>query len=91
MARRDRTEIAGALKQQRESVAGSVLTAMEYRRLVLKEGDRYSLPKGIAATSDTLSAKIEALIDAAREAHYDDETIADALEDAAAVLREGLT
>jgi hypothetical protein len=34
---------------------------------------------------------IEALIDAAREAHHDDETIAGALEVAAATLRAGLT
>jgi predicted transcriptional regulator len=41
---RDRAGIAGALKL-RECVAASVLTAMEYRQIVLKDGDRYSLLK----------------------------------------------
>jgi hypothetical protein len=44
---RDRAAIAGALKL-REPTTASVLTAMEYRQIVIKEGNRYSLLKGHA-------------------------------------------
>jgi hypothetical protein len=92
---RDRAGIAGALKL-RESVTACVLTAMEFRQIVLKEGHLYSLPTGtasqdIAAMAHTLGAKIEALIGDAREAHHNDRTIAAALEEAATALRAGLT
>jgi hypothetical protein len=53
---------------------------MQYRQIVLKEGNQYSLPPGTAPqdlTADTLRTKIEALIGDAREAQYNDETIAD--------------
>jgi predicted transcriptional regulator len=90
---RERAEIADAL-QLGEPATAAVLTAMQHRQIVTKEGRRYSLSPGTAPqdrTADTLSAKIAGLIDAAREAHHDDETIADALEEAAAALREWLT
>ena len=51
------------------------------------EGNGYSLPTGTAPRdkpAGTLRAKIEALIGDAHEAHYIDETIADALEETAA-------
>jgi predicted transcriptional regulator len=41
---RDRAAIACALKL-REPTTASVLTAMEYRQIVIKEGNRYSLLK----------------------------------------------
>jgi hypothetical protein len=44
---RDRAAIAGALKL-REPTTASVLTAMEFRQIVLKEENRYSLLKGHA-------------------------------------------
>jgi hypothetical protein len=60
---RDRAEIAAALKLH-EPATAAVLTAMQYRQLVLKEGNRHSLSPGtasqdIAATADTLAAKTE--------------------------------
>jgi hypothetical protein len=42
---RDRAEIFGALKL-RVGVAASVLTAMGFRQIVLKNGNRYSLLEG---------------------------------------------
>jgi predicted transcriptional regulator len=45
---RNRAAIANALRL-RQSVAGAVLTAMEFRQIVLKEGDRYSLHPAVTA------------------------------------------
>ena len=44
---RDRAAIANTLRL-RQSVAGAVLTAMELRQIVLKEGDRYSLRAAVS-------------------------------------------
>lgn len=61
---------------------------MQYRRIVLKEGNSYSLPLGIARQDIRADpgrpAKCEDRVAdrQAREAHCNDETIADALEGA---------
>jgi predicted transcriptional regulator len=44
---RDRAAIANTLGL-RQSVAGAVLTAMEFRQIVLKEGDQYSLRPAVS-------------------------------------------